>query len=215
MWKELRYEHRRRKLLRRAPTGPLLEHLAASPPRLGQPWTSAEFVALAVRAGEPGAGPRDIGAVTVRAGEADLSSAIYAELAPADIDAHTGARPVPPVPEAVLTLVLRGLNGRFLAVHDAATVLPLLDHACAALFGAGFLAWIADTRELARQWLDSQGKAPGSAELELDALRDRFGLSRYTDPDALTVALTTAELLVDQASRRSAGRPVKVRSLVR
>jgi DNA polymerase-3 subunit epsilon len=78
--------------------------------------------------------------------------------------------------------------------HHVGLEQAFLDAACRRLYGAGFLAPLADTEVLIQHWLERKNEVFGGHQLRLHALRERYGLPRYKAHNALIDALATAEL---------------------
>ena len=207
MWRRfLPLDYRRRQLLRSAPPGPLHDYLATAFPTRSADYRDIEFVALDLETTGLDASHDEIlsiGLVSLKAGRIELASA-----------EHDLVVPMGPIPEASATLhhitddsaatgtalvevlprVLSRLSGRVLLGHHVGLERAFLDAACRRLYGAGFLAPLADTETLIQRWLERRNEAFGGHQLRLHALRERYGLPRYKAHNALTDALATAEL---------------------
>jgi DNA polymerase-3 subunit epsilon len=96
----------------------------------------------------------------------------------------------------VLADLLEALAGRVLLVHHAPMDLAFLHAACRRHYGVPLLTRVVDTLDLARRRRQRGDKEIREGELRLDALRRSYGLPRYPAHDALTDALSTAELFL-------------------
>jgi len=224
MWRGLfSLEHRRRRLLRIAPPGPLRAYLEVQFADRDRDYRQTEFVALDLET--TGLDARhdailSVGLVTLRQGCIDLQSAGHHRVAvnrkvpersvvihQITDDESARGRPL----EEVLPAVLSRLAGRVLLCHHAALELGFLDAACRRLYGSGFVIPVADTEQLIGRWLRRRGQTVPPAEMRLDALRQRFNLPRYRAHDALVDALATAELFCAFSAYRELGNDVRLR----
>jgi DNA polymerase-3 subunit epsilon len=101
-------------------------------------------------------------------------------------------------PAEAIAALLAALAGRVLLAHHAATETGFLGAACRRLYGAEIVVPAIDTLALAaRARRDSR---PG--QLRLSALRQHYGLPRYPVHDALSDALSAAELYLALVAER-------------
>ncbi len=98
-----------------------------------------------------------------------------------------------PLREA-LVRTLEALRGRALLAHYARVETEFLAAACRAEFGAEPVFTVVDTLWLGQEWLEHSLDAIPRGHLRLWSLRDRFRLPRYKAHNALTDALSCAEL---------------------
>lgn len=201
-------DSRRRRLLARAPAGPLRDFLAVPPPDPDRrcdaiPWLALD---LETTGGDPA---RDeivsFGWVCADGARIDLGTARHriVRLAGAmtptsatihritDDEAAAGA-----APEAALRELLAALAGRVLVAHHARTELGFVAAACRRVFGGDIAIPAVDTLTVAGRRLTRPGKPPPPGSLRLGALRRRYGLPRYPAHDALADALAAAELFL-------------------
>ncbi|KXX63569.1 3'-5' exonuclease [Marichromatium gracile] len=213
-------EWRRRWRLRRAPQGPLREHLAQPTPRPRADWREVEY--LAVDLETTGLDPRNdqilsVGHVVVRGAAIDLASArrhlvrvggaIPEESAVihqiTDDQAACGGELEP-----VLAELLAALAGRVLIAHHASIELGFLSAACRRLWRQGLLTRVIDTQVLAHRTFERRQIPFRGSDLRLYALCDRYNLPRHGAHDALGDALAAAELFLAQAAYRDDGKGV-------
>lgn len=224
------HDFRRRRLLARAPAGPLRDYLAQPFPAPETAAADAAYLALDLETtgGDP---DRDeivsFGWVCIDDGAVDLGSARHrvVRLRGAmggvsatihritDDEAAAGGE----LGEALAEL-LRALAGRVLIAHRAQTELDFVGRACARIFGGRILIPAIDTLQMAiddlRRRERQQGQngenghnePPQRGALRLPALRRQYGLPRYRIHNALSDALAAAELYLAQLASRP-GRP--------
>lgn len=214
---------RRRRLIRRAPPGPMRDYLSVPFPPRGRDWREAELVALDLETTGLDAvsdAILSIGLVSLRAGRIDLSTAERFPVLPDGAIPESSAvihritddlaAQGLPLAEAIAVLLPR-LAGRVLVAHNARFDHAFLDTACRRLFGVPFLIPLIDTQSLALRSLRRRGQIFRDSDLRLHALRDRLGLPRYRAHDALTDALAVAELFLAQIAHGGleSGAPLK------
>lgn len=207
MWlRLLSLDYRRRRLLKRASPGALLDYLSTPFPARRMDCHDVEFVALDLET--TGLDSRrdeilSVGMVCLKAGRIDLATARHHLVSPDgaipersavihQITDETAARG--DALADVIPTVLSRLAGRVLLGHHVKVEREFLDAACRKLYGAGFLIPLVDTEALVRRWLERRDQPISSGGLRLHALRERYGLPRYKAHNALVDALATAEL---------------------
>lgn len=218
---------RRRRLLKRTPTGPLRQYLSAPFPDLNLSWDQVEFVALDLET--TGFDPAtdaivSVGMVRLQGPRIDLGSAQHRviqiqqqPLSERSIVVHGLTHDAVAAGEPlsdVIRDVLAQLAGKVLLAHYATMELGFLRAACEQLYGGGFLAPVVDTQRLALQWLERRAKHYTVKDLRLFNLRDRYNLPKYQAHNALNDALGTAELFTAQMAERSPGRPLKLKAIL-
>lgn len=188
-------------------TGPLAQFYQSPPP---EPDTAlAELDLLAVDVETTGLKPRrhqlvSIGWVPVNRGIIDLSGAGYVILRGSEgftvgpsavIHRLTDDELAAGIDhEAALTQLLQALRGRVLLAHFAAIELEFLSYACQEHFDAPLEVPAIDTLALERRRMERMSTYPRGEDLRLARVRQRFGLPRYGNHNALTDALACAEL---------------------
>jgi DNA polymerase III subunit epsilon len=219
-------DRRRRRLLRRAPPGPLREFLEVPFPPRASDCRRVSFVALDLETTglDPAADEiMSVGWVCLTGERIDLSTAGHRLVLPSrpvpeetailhGITDDMAARGAPP--RDVLAEVLSVLGGKVLVAHNASFELDFLGAACARVLGGRFLAPAVDTLTLAGRWLQRHDVAFAPGELRLDALRRRHNLPRYRAHNALSDALAAAELFLAQLAQRDRGRAVPLASVL-
>jgi DNA polymerase-3 subunit epsilon len=122
----------------------------------------------------------------------------------------TDLRDAPPLADAIEPL-LETIAGSALVAHVARVERAFLGRALRA-HGLRLRAPIADTSVIGRLWLlERDGRAP--AEPRLDELASALGLPVHTQHDALSDALTTAQVFIAAATHLDALGGETVRSL--
>ncbi len=213
---------RRRWRLRRLADCPLRDYLAQPFPRSGLDYRSAQY--LAVDLETTGLDPRrdqilSIGWVLVDGNRIRLASARHHLLRvdgeiPADSavihqitddQAARGLELVGALPE-----LLADLAGRVLIAHHARVEIGFLGAACRRLWGKGLLVRTVDTQVVARRLLERRQIPFKASDLRLHALCARYNLPRNCAHNALSDALSAAELFLAQAAHRDSGRGMKL-----
>ena len=114
----------------------------------------------------------------------------------------------------VLQRFLQAAAGRVLVFHNAALDLAFIDRVSRREFNAPVLLPAVDTLLQEQALLRRRGVPIKPGDLRLQACRDRYNLPAYPAHNALLDALSTAELLVAQATHRSGGRDFSLRNLL-
>lgn len=115
----------------------------------------------------------------------------------------------------VLGEVLGALQDRVLLVHHAPMDLQFLTAACRRHYGVPLLTRVVDTLDLAHRQRNRGDHQVRDGELRLHALRQAYGLPRYPAHDALTDALSTAELFLAMLPSWRGGDPLPLRTILR
>ena len=217
---------RRRRLLNRAPDGPLRDFLAVPFPDrradvFSVPIVSLDFETTGLDAG------RDrilsMGHVEIHDGAICLATATHtlirsdAALSEESVvihritdDAAAQGRP----PDEAIAGLLHVLAGKVMLAHHARIEQQFLQQACLRLYGLAPVMPVIDTLMLARRWLARRNKDVEQGALRLYALREQYGLPRYHAHNALSDALATAELFLAQVERMDSRRPPTLGSLM-
>jgi DNA polymerase-3 subunit epsilon len=213
---------RRRWGLRRLGDCPLRNYLAAPFPRPGLDYREVEYVAVDLET--TGLDPRrdqilSIGWVLLEGNRIRLNSAHHRLLRvageiPADsavihqITDDQSARGLELA--ATLPELLTDLAGRVLIAHHARVELGFLGAACKRLWGQKLLVRTVDTQAVARRLLERRQIPFKGSDLRLHALCERYNLPRHGAHNALSDALSAAELFLAQAAHRDSGRGMKL-----
>jgi DNA polymerase-3 subunit epsilon len=213
---------RRRWRLRRLGDCPLRDYLAASFPRPGLDYREVEYVAVDLET--TGLDPRrdqilSIGWVLLEgarirlnsahhrllrvAGEIPADSAVIHQIT--DDQSARGLELATALPE-----LLADLAGRVLIAHHARVELGFLGAACKRLWGQKLLVRTVDTQAVARRLLERRQIPFKGSDLRLHALCERYNLPRHGAHNALSDALSAAELFLAQAAHRDSGRGMKL-----
>ena len=108
--------------------------------------------------------------------------------------------------EEVLPQLLARLGGKVMLVHYARIEQQFLDAACRRLYGTPFIIPVIDTLVLAQRVFERQNHSIQTGDLRLFNLRPRYNLPRYKAHNALSDALSTAELFLAMAAEMAPGR---------
>jgi DNA polymerase-3 subunit epsilon len=210
------------KFLQRRSYPDWLEQYRAGPwPAPQVPWRDARYAVLDVETS--GLDARHdallaIGLVEIEAGRVQLERAWYSLVRPPDgflvgeqsIRIHHLTRAelaAAPPPTDVLPLLLERLRERVLVVHVAQIDVRFLNRALHTHYGSKLYGPTLDTARLAMT-LHHHAQLLGEARpdmpapaIQLRTLAERFGLPVYAQHNALSDAITTAQLFLAQASR--------------
>jgi DNA polymerase-3 subunit epsilon len=213
---------RRRWRLRRLGDCPLRDYLATPFPRPGLDYRDAQYVAVDLET--TGLDPRrdqilSIGWVRLDGARIRLNSAHHRLLRvagdiPADsavihqITDDQSARGLELA--ATLPELLADLAGRVLIAHHARVELGFLGAACKRLWGQRLLVRTVDTQAVARRLLERRQIPFKGSDLRLHALCERYNLPRHGAHNALSDALSAAELFLAQAAHRDSGHGMKL-----
>ena len=216
-------EARRKRLLAKAPPGPLRDFLATPFPDPATPLDRTPI--LAVDFETTGLEPAtahilSVGHVRMDGGEILLSSAHHMVVrSDADLDeenvvihqitdSHKDAgEPL----ESVVENLLGALAGRVMLVHFGRIEKDFLTAACKRLYGMAPLLPMIDTLYMAKRRMDMMPAGYDPSELRLFRLREHHGLPRYAAHNALCDAIATAELFLVEADlmRRKKAPPLR------
>lgn len=134
------------------------------------------------------------------------SSAVIHQLTDDEIAAGVSHR-------EALEQLLAALQGRVMLAHFATMEQEFLSHACQEHFGAPLRVPTVDTFVLERRHMERMATYPRGEDLRLARVRERYGLPRYANHNALGDALACAELFLAQLAQLPPGRVDKLRSL--
>jgi len=204
-------DKRRQRLLDKAPEGPVREYLAHPFPDEKMEIFETTIVSMDFETTGLDTQKDDIlsiGYVEMAHGAIQLGSAVHIYLeAQQDIPEASAvihritddmAADVGKPLNEIMTDLLDYLKGKVILAHHANIERTFLQKHCEELWGFAPVFPMIDTLELARQWFDRRNMIFSPNELRLFNLRDRYGLPRYPAHNALTDALSTAELFLAQ-----------------
>ena len=223
----LTLDHRRKRLLAKAPPGPLQDYLATpfAPPSAD--CHSLHYLALDLETN--GVDPRNseilsFGWVEITEMSIALHSAKHRvvraqqPLSGENVAIHRLTDDTVAAGEPLATVipqVLACLTGKVLVVHHAELEFRCLHLACEHLYGVGFLAPVVDTQWLARRTLERRNQPYGVTDLRLFNLRKRYNLPRYGAHNALSDACATAELFTAQIAELGGHGKMALKELLR
>lgn len=104
-------------------------------------------------------------------------------------------------PREALGQLLPALAGRVMLAHFAPMEQGFLSHACREHFSAPLEVDTVDTFALERRHMERMSTYPRGEDLRLARIRERYGLPRYGNHNALSDALACAELFLAQAAQ--------------
>ena len=222
----LSLDYRRKRLLKRLPSGVMRDFYAAPFPSRSSDCRQLEFAALDLET--TGLNPQQdeilsIGLVTLKGAQIELQSATHRLVRPqqdipensavihhiTDDHAATGESLA-----QVLSELLPTLAGKVLIAHHARFELQFLQQACERYFGSRFLMPTIDTQEVARRTLERRNQSFRPQQMRLAELRERYNLPRYRLHNALSDALAAAELFLAQLAQYDLSRPVPVKNFL-
>ena len=112
----------------------------------------------------------------------------------------------------VVEQLLKRLAGKVMLVHFSRIERQFLRQACLELYGMAPPFPIIDTLVVAKKRLDKRDVAYDPSELRLSALRTKYGFPEHYAHNALNDAIATAELLLAQVSER--GENISLQQLI-
>jgi DNA polymerase-3 subunit epsilon len=140
-------------------------------------------------------------------GEIPAASAVIHQIT--DDEAATGLDPARVLPD-----LLWELSGRVLLAHHARIEIGFLSALCKRLWGEGLLIRAVDTQAVARRLLERRQIPFKGSDLRLHALCERYNLPRHGAHNALSDALSAAELFLAQAAHRDTGHRMVLRDFL-
>ncbi|NVZ09596.1 3'-5' exonuclease [Allochromatium humboldtianum] len=213
---------RRRWRHRRTPPGPLRDYLDQPLPSPRADYREVDYLAIDLET--TGLDQRQdlilsVGYVVLHGPEIDLStarhhlvridrsipeaSAVIHQIT--DDQAATGREL-----EDVLGETLAALAGRVMIAHHASIEQGFLSNACKRCWGQALPLRIVDTQTLAHRTLERRQIPFKASDLRLHALTSRYNLPRHGAHNALSDALSAAELFLAQAAYRDDGRRLRL-----
>ena len=211
----LGYEARRKEQLKKAPPGILQEFLSVPFPAPNTP--IYETPILAVDFETTGLNPKtdhilSVGCIAMEKGDIKLSSA-YHQVINTDGDLAEESVVIHQITDAEKSLygstletsvekLLEALAGHVMLVHFARIEKNFLQRACKLLYGMAPDFPIIDTLDVCKRRYDRKMEAYENSALRLFNLRDSLSLPAYGAHNALSDALSTAELFLAELALR-------------
>jgi DNA polymerase-3 subunit epsilon len=219
-------ETRRKRLLKRAPAGPLREFLSVPTPDPGIDHRNLKYLALDFETTGLESSQHDIlsaGYLTIQHSAVLLGTSRHEIVAikglipeaSAVIHRITDDQAAQGLPlETVVSNLLAELAGKVMVAHHADIEFGFLNAACKKLWGCGIVMPVSDTLALEKRLMEYSGRPMRPGALRLNTVRERYGLPRYGAHNALTDALACAELFLAQCEYRSRGKRMNLELLL-
>lgn len=220
------YEAKRKRLLKRAPAGPLHDFLSAPFPDEKQlfvdtPILSVDFETTGLHAKKDKL--LSVGFVDLFANKIPLKSSYHQiihskGLLKADnVTIHQITDSQKDQGESLRVVVetlLKALTGKVMLVHFARIEREFLQQACLNLYGIAPVFPMIDTLMVAKKRLDNRDVAYDPSTLRLSALRFQYQLPEHYAHNALNDAIATAELLMAQVNAMATPNKVTLSDLL-
>jgi DNA polymerase-3 subunit epsilon len=219
-------DKKRRRLLDKAPAGPLQDYLSQS---FADNKTSIyEIDLLAMDFETSGLDAKNdhllsVGHVTLHKNSIELGSAHHQiihskrEISGENISihhiTHDQVASGTTLPEAV-EAILRTITGKVLLAHHAAVEISFLQQACINLYGMAPVIPAIDTMQLAKKRMERQQQPIKPHDLRLFNLRQKYGLPRYQAHNALMDAIAAAELFLAQLAHAQYKKPPPLKNFL-
>ena len=220
------YEARRKRLLHKAPDGPLKNFLAVPFPQLETPMY--ELPILAVDFETTGLDAKadkllSVGFVAMEHEQIKLNTSYHqiikakTRLEESNVIIHqiTDEQKEQGKPlEHVIEKLLQALAGKVMLVHFARIERQFLQQACLELYGLAPDFPMLDTLVIAKRLLDKRDVSYDPSELRLSNLRHKYDLPNHHGHNALNDAIATAELLLAQVNNRPKVDKIQLKDLI-
>ena len=220
------YEAKRKRLLKKAPEGPLKDFLQVPFPALETPINNLPI--LAVDFETTGLDAKadkllSVGFVAMEQEQIKLNSCYHqiikakAKLEESNVIIHqiTDAQKEQGLPlNLVVEKLLKALAGKVMLVHFARIERQFLQQACLELYGLVPDFPMIDTLVIAKRQLDKRDVAYDPSELRLSNLRHGFELPDHHGHNALNDAIATAELLLAQINNKPKADKIQLKDLI-
>ncbi len=220
------YEAKRKRLLAKAPAGPLKEYLSIAfpDPKTGidkTPILAMDFETTGLNIKQDQI--LSVGHIGIDNNEIILSSAYHqiictqGDLKEEGVVIHqitddTKSKGL--LAEEVIEELLQAMAGKVILVHFSRIEVNFLQHICKKLYGMAPVFPIIDTLVLARKRLDQRTALYSPNELRLFNLRESLKLPRYRAHNALSDALATAELFLAEIELKQASKSPSLKSVL-
>ncbi len=203
-----RAEAKRKFLLKRAPSGPLRDYLSVPFPDKNlpiqqSPFLSVDFETTGLNAQKDHI--LSIGLVSVKGLSIQLASASHdiirvdAELHASNVIIHKitdGEKDRGVPPEKAIARLLENLRGKVMLAHFSKTETEFLRYNCKRIYGMAPVIPVVDTFRIALNRLQKQRRRIEKRELRLFNLRRYYNLPEHGAHNALSDAISTAELFL-------------------
>jgi DNA polymerase-3 subunit epsilon len=220
------YEAKRKRLLKKAPDGPLKDFLTVPFPALDTP--IHELPILAVDFETTGLDAKvdkllSVGFVTMAKEQIKLSSCYHqiikttTRLEESNVIIHqiTDEQKELGQPlDLVVKKLLQALAGKVMLVHFARIERQFLQQACLELYGLAPDFPIIDTLVIAKRQLDKRDVSYDPSELRLSKLRQKYQLPDHHGHNALNDAIATAELLLAQVHSKTKMENIQLKDIL-
>lgn len=220
------YEAKRKRLLKKVPSGPLHDFLSVPFPALDTPID--ELPILAVDFETTGLDAKadkllSVGFVALDQEQIKLNSSYHqiikakTKLEESNVIIHqiTDAQKEQGLPlGTVVEILLKAFAGKVMLVHFARIERQFLQQACLELYGFKPDFPMIDTLVVAKRKLDKRDVAYDPSELRLSSLRHQYKLPDHHGHDALNDAVATAELLLAQMANRGSNDEVFLKDII-
>ncbi|WP_159822169.1 exonuclease domain-containing protein [Colwellia sp. 20A7] len=220
------YEAKRKRLLKKAPEGPLKDFLSVPFPTLDTP--IHDLPILAVDFETTGLDAKkdkllSIGFVVMEQEQIKLKSCYHqiinttTRLKESNVIIHqiTDDQKEQGQPlELVVKKLLTALTGKVMLVHFARIERQFLQQACLELYGMAPDFPIIDTLVIAKRKLDKRDVSYDPSELRLSSLRHKYQLPDHHGHNALNDAIATAELLLAQVNDKNKTEIVQLKDIL-
>ena len=219
-------DQKRRKLLAKAPEGPLRDFLATEFPDRKQPISDTPLLAMDFETTGLDAGQDhllSVGYVELLGSRVLLDSARHQiihsdrEMQDENISIHhithdqvadgMGLR-------KAVESILRQLAGKVLLAHHAKVEISFLQQACKHLYGMAPVLPAIDTMQIARKRMERLQQPYKANELRLFNLRKTYGLPAYQAHNALMDAIATGELFLAQLAHGNYRKPPPLKNFL-
>ena len=219
-------EAKRKRLLKKAPEGPLKEFLSVPLPSLDTPINQVPILALDFETTGLDAKADKLlsaGFVTLQNEQIKLGTCYHQiiktkeQLEESNVIIHHITDEQKDQGEKLRTVIealLHALAGKVMLVHFARIERQFLTQACLELYGMAPDFAIIDTLVIAKRQLDKRDVAYDPSELRLPNLRRKYALPDHHGHNALNDAIATAELLLAQINNKPKTDKIQLRDLI-
>ncbi len=206
------YEAQRKRMLKKAPKGPLYNFLSVPFPQLFTPFDQVPILAVDFETtGLDAIQDKllSVGCVDLIDNQIKLGSSYHqiissrGRLTPDNVSIHQITDDQKDQGQSlaqVIEQLLQRLAGKVMLVHFARIERQFLRQACIELYGMAPVIPMIDTLMVAKRRLDKKDVAYDPSELRLSTLRTKYNLPDHYAHNALNDAIATAELLLAQTN---------------